>query len=106
MLILLGSEELGDDIFDALWSCDRVAVLGKSISKDQVLLISKWCTEEIIIMLDGTAHKEAGRMAQMIAQHWQGKVSIAHLPSGVDPDLLDREGVGCAEFLKKRSRVV
>lgn len=93
---------LVEGIFDAVWSQDRLALLGKTISPIQIQLLKRWVLDEITVMLDGDAHYAAAKVADTLVRNWKGKVSIIHLPAGMDPDTLGAAG---NKWVQKRERV-
>lgn len=83
---------LCEGVFDAVWLPNSAALLGSSISDAQVQLVPRLVTQEVIVLLDGDAHAKANVIARKISLQWAGKVSVARLPHGKDPDELHRVG--------------
>ena len=92
-----------EGIFDAVWEKNRVAILGKSISDQQVDILRRITTEEICVLLDGEAAAEGAQACKRIAKRWAGRVSLARLPLDLDPDGAGVERV--QESLEKREVV-
>lgn len=82
---------------------NAVAILGKRMNDWQVDQAIRLCTEELVICLDGDAHKEAMMLAGALADRTSLKVSVIRLPMGLDPDDV-RDQLG--QFLKQRERIV
>jgi DNA primase len=90
-----------EGIFSACHEADRVAVLGKTVSDEQIKLIRQICTEEAIVCLDGGECMASGVMAYKLCHETSLKISVVHLPEGKDPDDLR----DIAPWVKQRERI-
>lgn len=94
---------LCEGIFDACWEPHRVALLGKTISPEQVSLVNRLEPWEITVMLDGDAAEEAVILCQILSQGFTRAIWKVDLPQDQDPDDLGKAGEGF--MLKHRRRI-
>lgn len=83
---LLPQVVICEGIFSACYEPNRVAVLGKTISSEQVNIIKQICMEEVIVCLDGGERAASAIMANKLSRETTLDVSVVHLPNGKDPD--------------------
>lgn len=77
---------LCEGIFDAVWENNSVALLGKSISNEQIEIIREIDPKEIVIYLDGEARREALKVAYALSEKLSQKIYTSFLPFGSDPN--------------------
>jgi len=90
-----------EGIFSACHEPNRVAVLGKTISDDQVRLIKQICVLEVVVCLDGGEDGASTMMADKLCHGTGLRVSVVHLPTGKDPDDLR----DITPWFKQRERI-
>ena len=92
---------LCEGIFDAVHYPNALALLGKTISTEQVLTLSRIGPQEITVVLDGDA---AQREAILISNQLRGIIPIyrIELPFGKDPDTIKDRDLG--PWMKRRIR--
>lgn len=81
---------LCEGVFDAVWSRNRVALMGKTISVHQIGIISRINPEEITVFLDGDAWKESMFIARSLAKRVSVPIWTVDTPRGKDPDDLGK----------------
>jgi len=93
---------LCEGIFDAVWGKNRLALLGKTISQNQIKVVDQIGCSEVVVMLDGEAHREAVRVAVQIADALSLRVFVVSIPAGKDPDDLREDGDGYLHQCRER----
>ena len=81
-----------EGVFDAIWHPDRVALLGKSLSRDQREVIRTIGPREVVILLDGDAPGEASRIGMELSEVLSCPIWTVRLPADRDPDSYGLEG--------------
>ena len=81
---------LCEGIFDAVWSRNRVALLGKTISDVQISIIRQIEPQEITVFLDGDAQKHSMNIAKTLADRISVPIWTVDTPRGKDPDDLGK----------------
>jgi len=78
---------LTEGIFDALNTENGVALLGKTISDEQIKLLAAKNISDVTVLLDGDAWRTAHSVAHRVAERlWTADhVRVARLPYGKDP---------------------
>ena len=93
-----------EGILDAIWRDNRVALLGSSISFDQIHLIKMIEPQEITMLLDGDAHPAAIQvMRKLRLGGYPGRVFVSRLPAKEDPDDLEDKG---DHYVEERERIL
>lgn len=96
---------LVEGVFDAVWEPNRLALLGKRISPEQIDVVNRLSFEEITVMLDGDAQKEAMTICQTLSsESTKRRIYRVRLPYGFDPDQL-RTGPVFKRLWKRRERI-
>lgn len=81
---------LCEGIFDAVWDRRRVALLGKTLSKQQLGILKQIKPRKVSVMLDGEAEHEAGCIAHTLGKSVAWRVDRFDLPVKEDPDSLGK----------------
>lgn len=81
---------LCEGVFDAVWSRNRAALMGKSVSEKQAEIIRELNPGEITVFLDGDARKEAVFIARFLAERISVPIWVVDTPRGKDPDDLGK----------------
>lgn len=79
---------LCEGIFDAVWDRRRVALLGKTLSKQQLEILRQIKPRKVSVMLDGEAGRDAARIAETLGASAGWMVDRFDLPIREDPDSL------------------
>lgn len=93
---------LTEGVFDAVWERNRLALLGKSLSRTQTDTLCLLCPNEIVFMFDGDAYREATEAACKLAGRFSGRISVVRLPRTQDPDNLRENG---QRYIERRERI-
>lgn len=79
-----------EGVFDAMAiGPHAVAILGKTASGTQQAMLRRMRASQLVIALDGDAHREAVALGRSLAGYGKD-VRVAELPEGEDPASLDR----------------
>lgn len=81
---------LCEGIFDAVWDRRRVALLGKTLSRQQLEILKQIRPRKVSVMLDGEATREAARIAETLGASAGWRVDRFELPVKEDPDSLGK----------------
>ena len=81
---------LCEGVFDAVWSRNRVALMGRVISEHQVKIIRRIEPQEITVFLDGDAGKDSMLIAKILANRVSVPIWVVDTPRGKDPDDLGK----------------
>lgn len=77
---------LCEGIFDAVWDKRRVALLGKTLSQQQLEILKEIRPKKVSVMLDGEARREAARIADILGTSAGWSIDKFDLPTETDPD--------------------
>ena len=89
-----------EGVFDAAWRRDRLALLGKNISEEQIEILRQIGAPTIVVLLDGDAHREAVEVGVRIGEEISCRIDVCKLPFGLDPC-----NIGCGTGTIERNRV-
>lgn len=81
---------LCEGVFDAVWERNRLALMGKNISEDQVEIIHKIEPREITVFLDNDAQRDAILVCKILSKRVSCSIWNATPPTGKDPDDLGK----------------
>lgn len=94
---------LCEGVFDAIWEPNRLALLGKTLSRAQARIVFRIFAESVTFLLDGGTHEEVRRgVRQLQSVGYTGAIYRIDLEPGRDPDsywqdkepLPERERIG------------
>jgi DNA primase len=77
---------LTEGVFDAVWFPNRLSIMGKNITPQQINILNQIGPRRLTIALDGEARREAADIAYRISQSFSGRIYIAEYPRDSDPD--------------------